>query len=172
MLRASLVSYLSMPTRSAWPGRGVVIGRLGEPGSGDISSCHRGHSVLRMITATGEPSVRPCRTPPMISSSSRSIFMRLPRPYPKRRRANSAPRPSRVKSNPAGTPSTMVTSPGPCDSPAVKKRSMPDMVDRPEPAPVATPPTPSLHRPVSEDRTARRQQRRTPVSNDGRLVRR
>ena len=49
---------------------GVAGARLAQrllrwrPGAGDISSSHFGHSVLRMTTDTGDPSVRPWRTPP------------------------------------------------------------------------------------------------------------
>ena len=57
--RASSSPYLSMPERSAWPGRGWVRTFEGRPGLGDISSSHLGHSVLAISMATGEPSVRP-----------------------------------------------------------------------------------------------------------------
>ena len=53
------------------------------PGAGDISSCHlslRIHSVLPISIATGEPSVRPWRTPPTSVSSSASKRWRGPRP--------------------------------------------------------------------------------------------
>ena len=46
------------------------------PGAGDISSCHFGHSVLWITIETGEPRVRPWRTPPRSSTSSRSKRMR------------------------------------------------------------------------------------------------
>ena len=51
------------------------------PGAGDISSCHlslRNHSVFLISIATGEPSVRPWRTPPISVSSSCSNFWRGP----------------------------------------------------------------------------------------------
>jgi hypothetical protein len=57
--RASSSPYLSMPDRSAWPGRGLVRTAEGRPGSGDISVSHLGHSVLAISMATGEPRVRP-----------------------------------------------------------------------------------------------------------------
>ena len=61
-----------MPTRSAWPGRGRVSGRLratscsaftssaaasasAPTGSGLITVCHLGHSVLPIRMAIGEP---------------------------------------------------------------------------------------------------------------------
>ncbi len=55
------------------------------PGAGLISSAHLGHSELAIVMATGEPSVRPWRTPPRIVTSSRSKRWRGPRPYPRRR---------------------------------------------------------------------------------------
>ncbi len=67
-----------------------------------MTSCHSGHSELRTTTATGPPSVRPKRTPPRISSSSASSAMRRPRPWPRRRRANSADRPRRSHPKPGG----------------------------------------------------------------------
>ena len=78
--RASSKPYLSMPGRSAWPGRGWVSTLEGAPGSGDISSVHFGHSVLAISMATGEPSVRPCRMPPTSEISSASKRIRGPRP--------------------------------------------------------------------------------------------
>ena len=71
-----------MPTRSAWPGRGWRSGFSVTPGAGDISSCHFGHSVLWITIDTGEPSVRPWRTPPSSSTSSRSKRMRGPATEP------------------------------------------------------------------------------------------
>ena len=41
------------------------------PGAGDISSTHFGHSELPISIATGEPSVRPWRTP----ASSRDLVL-------------------------------------------------------------------------------------------------
>ena len=67
-------------------GPGLGERRLGRAvlGAGDISSCHlsglASHSVLPISMATGEPSVRPWRTPPMIVSSSCSKRIRGPRP--------------------------------------------------------------------------------------------
>ena len=78
--RASSKPYLSMPGRSAWPGRGWVSTLEGAPGSGDISSVHFGHSVLAISMATGDPSVRPCRMPPTREISSASKRIRGPRP--------------------------------------------------------------------------------------------
>src|SRR5215210_1175798 len=49
--------------------------------------------------------------------------MRPPRPWPSWRRAMSALIASGSSSRPAGSPSTMHVSPGPCDSPAVIRRS-------------------------------------------------
>ena len=84
--RASVKPYFCMPARSAWPGRTWVSGACVGPSSArtDISFCHlsgsRSHSVFPTSMATGEPSVRPCRTPPMIVTSSCSNRMRGPRP--------------------------------------------------------------------------------------------
>ena len=84
--RASVNPYFCMPARSAWPGRTWVSGARVGPSSalGDISVCHfsglRFHSELPIWIATGEPSVRPWRTPPMRVISSRSNRMRGPRP--------------------------------------------------------------------------------------------
>src|SRR5215469_6296485 len=121
-----------MPARSAWPGRGLVSGAfLAWParsaagtGSGDIAVSHLGHSVLATLIATGPPSVTPCRTPPVISASSCSNFIRAPRPYPARRRASAAAMSAVVTSTPAGMPSQIATSARPCDSPAVSQCSM------------------------------------------------
>src|SRR5262245_7077413 len=77
-----------------------------------------------MTSETGEPRVRPCRTPPVNSRSSRSNRMRGPRPNPRRRRASSAAISSIVIGSPAGSPSTTTARAGPCDSPAVRKRNM------------------------------------------------
>src|ERR1017187_9903045 len=51
------------------------------------------------------PSVRPCRTPPVISTSSCSNFIRAPRPYPARLRASAAATSAVVIPTPAGRPS-------------------------------------------------------------------
>src|SRR2546423_1377630 len=61
--------------------------------------------------------------PAVTSARSRSIFMRPPRPWPSWRRARSRSMSSGRSSRPAGSPSTTAVSPGPCDSPAVVKRS-------------------------------------------------
>ena len=81
--RASSKPYFCMPTRSAWPGRGRVSGAprprpsvAGSMGSGLMTSCHFGHSVLPMRSAMGLPRLSPWRTPPEIASSSCSNFMR------------------------------------------------------------------------------------------------
>src|SRR3954453_20595076 len=76
-----------------------------------------------MLSETGLPSVRPWRTPAVTSARSDSIFMRPPRPWPSWRRARSRSMSSGRSSRPAGSPSTTAVSPGPCDSPAVVKRS-------------------------------------------------
>src|SRR4051812_27976756 len=76
-----------------------------------------------MRSAIGLPRVRPWRTPDVTSARSRSIFMRPPRPWPSWRRARSRSMSSGRSSRPAGRPSTTAVRPGPCDSPAVVKRS-------------------------------------------------
>ena len=80
--RASVNPYFCMPARSACPGRGCVSGFAVAPGADDISSFHLpvAHSLLRITIATGEPSVRPWRTPPRNSSSS--VSNRMPRAAP------------------------------------------------------------------------------------------
>src|SRR5437763_7406822 len=78
--------------------------------------------------ATGDPRVRPWRTPPTSVTSSRSNRIRGPRPKPRRRRASSPWISSTVIGSPAGRPSTTTTSARPCDSPAVRKRSTPPIV--------------------------------------------
>src|SRR5215472_3638613 len=128
-----------MPTRSAWPGLGLVSGSFrawpasssSATGSADMTVAHLGHSVLPMRMATGPPSVRPCLTPPVSSASSCSNFIRAPRPYPARRRASAAATSAVVISTPAGTPSQIATSAWPCDSPAVNQRSMKPILPRP-----------------------------------------
>jgi len=110
--RASTKSYFCMPAKSAWPGRGCVSGFFVAPGCGDISSCHtslRNHSVFFTSTATGEPSVRPWRMPPINSISSCSNFCRGPLPNPRRRRANSADKSAAVTGRFDGRPSTITT---------------------------------------------------------------
>src|SRR3954470_2353123 len=93
-------------------------------GSADMTCSHLGHSVLPTMTATGEPRVSPCRTPPRKVTSSRSNFIRAPRPYPSRRRARWWPTISVVIGTPAGRPSSVATSAGPWDSPAVSQRNL------------------------------------------------
>ena len=84
--RASTSPYFCMPARSAWPGRTWVSGASVGPSAAltDISFCHlsgsRSHSLLATSMATGDPSVRPWRTPPMIVTSSCSKRIRGPRP--------------------------------------------------------------------------------------------
>ena len=97
----------SRPDRRA-PGAGLVSTLAGDPGWGDISSSHLGHSVLAISMATGEPRVRPWRIPPTMVISSASNRMRGPRPKPSRRRASSPPISSTVTGNPAGRPSTII----------------------------------------------------------------
>ena len=145
--RASSKAYFCMPTRSAWPGRGRVSGRLraisfsaltsfaaarssAATGSGLITVCHLGHSLLPTRIAMGDPSVTPCRTPPRNSTSSRSKDIRAPRPWPSRRRARARARSSLDTSTPAGSPSIVATRAGPCDSPAVNQRSMARILSR------------------------------------------
>ena len=125
--RASSKPYFCIPARSACPGRTWVSGAAVAPGAGDISACHlslRVHSVLAISMATGEPSVRPWRTPPISVSSSTSKRWRGPRPKPRRRRASSPWMSSTVTASPAGSPSRMTTSPWPWDSPAVRNLSI------------------------------------------------
>ena len=139
--RASGRSYLSMPARSAWPGRGRVSGRLraisrsspapastrrsaGSTGSALMTVDQAGHSELRMRMATGPPMVRPWRIPPRTETSSASKAWRAPRPWPSLRRARAARIASVVISTPAGTPSMRAVRASPWDSPAVIHRSM------------------------------------------------
>src|SRR5690348_4095620 len=104
-------------------------------GSGDITVSHFGHSVLSMRRATGAPSVRPCRTPAVISAWSCSNFIRAPRPYPARRRASAAATSAVLICTPAGIPSQIATSACPCDSPAVSQRNMLPILVRHAPPP-------------------------------------
>ena len=110
--RASVKPYFCIPARSAWPGRTFVSGSAVAPGAGSISLCHlseRNHSLFLISMATGEPRVRPWRTPPTKVTSSFSNLWRGPRPYPRRRRDNSIWISSTVMGNPAGRPSTITT---------------------------------------------------------------
>src|SRR3954452_21531193 len=61
--------------------------------------------------------------PAVTSARSVSIFIRPPRPWPSWRRARSRSTSSGRSSRPAGRPSSTAVRPGPCDSPAVVKRS-------------------------------------------------
>ena len=132
MSRASTRSYLSTPTRSAWPGRGrVTRRRRSSPGSAAscaMMSSQLPQSRLGISIATGLPSVSPARTPESHSMWSRSIFIRAPRPYPCMRRASSRSTQSALTGSPAGSPSTRATRALPWDSPAVRisgSRSLP-----------------------------------------------
>ena len=77
-----------MPARSACPGRGLVSGAFlacpastaSSTGSADMTVSHLGHSVLAILIAIGPPSVMPCRTPAVSSTSSCSNVIRAPRP--------------------------------------------------------------------------------------------
>src|SRR3954451_19625748 len=123
-LRTSVKPYFWTPARSACPGRGRwTSGTAASTGHGFIRSRQFSKSRLATERAIGPPSVRPCRTPEVTSAASRSIFMRPPRPWPSWRRAMSALIACGWSSSPAGRPSTMQVSPGPCDSPAVIRRS-------------------------------------------------
>ncbi len=123
--RASSRSCFSMPARSACPGRTRITGFLVKPpASTCIGPFQFSQSRFRITRASGEPRVRPPRTPPTISAWSRSISWRLPRPYPPWRRRRWGSMSRRTSSgSPAGRPSTMTVSWGPWDSPAVRKRS-------------------------------------------------
>src|SRR5829696_6450681 len=61
--------------------------------------------------------------PAVTIARSLSIFIRPPRPWPSWRRARSRSTSSGRSWRPAGRPSTTAVRPGPCDSPAVVKRS-------------------------------------------------
>ena len=113
--RASPRPYLSIPARSAWPGRTRVTGLRVKPAAVTcIGPRQFSQSRLTITRATGEPRVRPPRTPATISARSCSICWRLPRPYPpwRRRRWGSMSRRASRRS-PAGRPSTMTVSWGP-----------------------------------------------------------
>ena len=94
-------------------------------GAGSMISCQFFQSRLRMSIAIGEPSVSPARTPERNSTrvASRSACGargRSPAGGARARASTSAARSGR----PAGMPSRTLTRAGPCDSPAVVKRSM------------------------------------------------
>ncbi len=120
--RASSRSYLSIPARSAWPGRTRVTGFLVKPSASTcIGPLQFSQSRLTTVSAIGDPSVSPPRTPAVMAAESDSICCRLPRPWPPWRRRRSGWRSrSASSSSPAGTPSTITVSCGPCDSPAVR----------------------------------------------------
>ena len=130
-LRMSSWPYFTTPARSAWPGRGrVTAGRsvpeasAGWSGSTCIVRCQFSQSLFGISNAIGAPVVTPWRMPLNASARSDSIAMRRPRPYPPWRRRNSAVTASKSIANPAGTPSRIATSALPCDSPAVRNRSI------------------------------------------------
>ena len=100
--------------RGSWP-------RPATGSSAPPSWRSRGFAIC---SAIGPPSVVPWRTPAVTSARSRSIFIRPPRPWPSWRRAMSRLSVSSSSSRPAGRPSTMQVRPGPCDSPAVMRRSV------------------------------------------------
>ena len=149
-LRMSVKPNFWTPARSAWPGRAGGAPRAPRPRPATGSSAppswrSRGSRPARRSGL----SVRPCRTPEVISALSRSIFMRPPRPWPSWRRDMSRSIAVRSSSRPAGRPSTMQVRPGPWDSPAVTTRSgTPSILNRRPPprlafgaAAVARPPT-------------------------------
>ena len=83
MSRTSDLRYLSTPGRSACPGLGRVISRRSAPSappSALIAVVQFSQSRLVIRKDTGLPRVSPCRTPARISTRSRSIFIRPPRP--------------------------------------------------------------------------------------------
>ena len=100
----------------------------GSTGSALMTVSHLGHSEFPIRMDTGAPVVTPCRTPARIETSSASNFWRVPRPYPRRRRAKTRRRSSVVMRKPEGRPSIVASNAGPCDSPAVIHLSMPPSV--------------------------------------------
>ena len=82
--RRSSVPYLSIPARSAWPGRGRVIGSTwtSSPGAHTAmrSASQLTKSLLGISSVSGLPMVRPWRRPDFTIARSVSIFMRPPRP--------------------------------------------------------------------------------------------
>ena len=82
--RTSSRSYLIMPARSAWPGRGTVflatVGMSAWTGHTDNASAQRAASAFLSSIAMGAPVVVPKRTPPTISRSSCSSSWRGLRP--------------------------------------------------------------------------------------------
>ena len=83
-LRKSSKRYLIPPTKSAWPGRGLVIFRspffFSSTSLTDMISSHFWWSRLVTFKVMGPPMVNPWRTPEVISTWSLSIFIRAPRP--------------------------------------------------------------------------------------------
>ena len=131
MSRASRRPYLSVPARSAWPGRGRVRVRSAGPswGSTAMVSAQARWSALRTRRPMGLPKVSPRRTPERISTRSVSMRWRAPLPYPRWRRASWASICAAASGSPAGHPSTMALSAGPWDSPAVKNRMGPPKLE-------------------------------------------
>src|SRR5579864_1426979 len=84
--RTSASPYFCTPARSAWPGRGSVTGFVpfpcGSPSGGHGAIPHVQFLWSRFLTtsASGVPSVRPCRRPASTSTSSVSICCRGERP--------------------------------------------------------------------------------------------
>ena len=73
-LRTSSKPYFCAPTRSAWPGRGLVRRFEGSsvPSTPIRSRYFSSNSWLGIVTPMGEPIVRPWRTPVSTSNRSRS----------------------------------------------------------------------------------------------------
>ena len=124
-LRTSVKPYFHTPGEVGVAGaREVHLGhRRPRPATGSSAPPSSRSRGWRPGARSGPPSVRPWRTPAVISAVSRSIFMRPPRPWPSWRRAMSPLTASRSSSSPAGSPSTIVVRPGPWLSPAVMTRS-------------------------------------------------
>ncbi len=80
--RRSSVPYLSIPARSACPGRGSVIGSTADSGSQTAmrSADQFGKSRFAISSVRGLPIVRPWRRPLFTCTRSFSIFIRPPRP--------------------------------------------------------------------------------------------
>ena len=77
-------------------------------------------SIFLTIIAIGLPIVTDFLKPDNISTASRSIFMRLPLPYPCIRRQRSSFISASSIFSPAGIPSSIVSMHFPCDSPLVR----------------------------------------------------
>ena len=82
MLRQSSVFVLRAPTRSAWPGRGHTSRTRSDGVSPNAAmrSVQFSQSRFATVSATGEPMVRPKRTPEVTRTRSRSMAWRPPRP--------------------------------------------------------------------------------------------